>query len=59
MRQQTIAVSSTPNVMIGSIPGDLRVAGWDRSEIMVKTDGDMLEISQPNLTPWLSLAMKT
>ncbi len=45
MRQQTIAVSSTPNVMIGSIPGDLRAAGWDRSEIMVKTDGDKLEIS--------------
>lgn len=45
MRQQTITVSSTPNLVIESIPGDLRVAGWDRSEIMVKTDGDNLEIS--------------
>ncbi len=45
MQQQTIPVSSTPNVVIESIPGDLRVAGWERSEIMVKTDGDKLEIS--------------
>jgi hypothetical protein len=45
MQQQTVPVSSTPNVVIESIPGDLRVAGWDRSEIMVKTDGDKLKIS--------------
>ncbi len=45
MRQQTVPVSSTPNVVIETIPGDLRVAGWDRSEIMVKTDGDALKIS--------------
>ena len=45
MQQQTVSVSSTPNVVIKSIPGDLRVAGWERSEIMVKTDGDTLQIS--------------
>ncbi len=45
MRQQTISASSTPSLVIEPIPGDLRVAGWDRSEIMVKTDGDTLEIS--------------
>jgi hypothetical protein len=45
MRQQTISASSTPSLVIEPIPGDLRVAGWDRSEIMVKTDGDALEIS--------------
>jgi len=45
MQKQTISVSSTPNLVIESIPGDLRVAGWDRSEIMVKTDGDALQIS--------------
>jgi len=45
MRQQTVSVSSTPNLVIESIPGDLRVAGWDRFEIMVKTDGDALHIS--------------
>jgi hypothetical protein len=45
MRQQSLSVSPAPNVVIESIPGDLRVAGWDRSEIMVKTDGDALQIS--------------
>jgi hypothetical protein len=45
MHQQTVSVSSTPNLVIESIPGDLRVAGWDRSEIMVKTDGESLQIS--------------
>ena len=45
MQHQTIAVVSTPNLLIESIPGDLRVAGWDRSEIMVKTDGDALQVS--------------
>ncbi len=45
MRQQTVPVSPTPNIVIEPIPGDLRLAGWDRSEIMVKTDGDALQIS--------------
>ncbi len=45
MQQQTVPVSAAPNIVIESIPGDLRVAGWDRSEIMVKTDGDALQIS--------------
>ena len=45
MRQQTVSVSPAPNIVIESIPGDLRVAGWERAEIMVKTDGDALEIS--------------
>jgi hypothetical protein len=45
VKQQTVTVSSTPNVCIESIPGDLRVAGWDRPEIMVKTDGDEMNIA--------------
>jgi hypothetical protein len=45
MQHQTFSVVSTPNLLIESIPGDLRVAGWDRSEIMVKTDGDALQVS--------------
>ena len=45
MRQQTFSVSPAPNVVIESIPGDLRVAGWERAEIMVKTDGDLLTIT--------------
>ncbi len=45
MQQQTIAVSVMPNVVVESISGDLRVAGWERSEIMVKTDGEKLKIA--------------
>ena len=45
MKQHTVTVSSTPNVCIESIPGDLRVAGWDRPEIMVKTDGDEMNVA--------------
>lgn len=45
MQQQTLTVSATPNVVVGPISGDLRVAGWERLEIMVKTDGEKLEIT--------------
>jgi hypothetical protein len=45
MQQQTLPARAASNIVIESIPGDLRVAGWDRSEIMVKTDGDALQIS--------------
>jgi DUF4097 and DUF4098 domain-containing protein YvlB len=45
MQQQNLAVSATPTVVVESIPGDLRVAGWERSEIMAKTDGDELNLT--------------
>lgn len=45
MQQQTISAEKTVNVRISTIPGDLRVAGWDRPEIMAKTDGDTLNIN--------------
>jgi hypothetical protein len=45
MKQETVAVSSSPKVSVESLPGDLRVAGWDRSELMMKTDGDRLEVT--------------
>jgi hypothetical protein len=44
MKQQTISVGPAPEVTVQSVPGDLRVAGWERSEIMAKTDGDALDI---------------
>lgn len=45
MKQQTITVSPAPEVALQAIPGDLRVAGWERAEMMAKTDGDMLNIT--------------
>jgi len=48
MQQQTIAVGPSPKVEVESVPGDLRVAGWDRSEVMAKTDGDKLDLKAEN-----------
>ncbi|HTX91289.1 MAG TPA: hypothetical protein VMC09_08735 [Anaerolineales bacterium] len=48
MQQQTFTVKASPNVLIRSVAGDLRVAGWDRMEIMVKTDGEVLQVNPDN-----------
>ena len=45
MQQQTIAVGPNVNVVVENVSGDLRIAGWDRGELMAKTDGDQLDIS--------------
>ncbi len=44
MQQQTIPVSPNLNVLVHAVHGDLRVAGWDRNELMVKTDGSHLDL---------------
>jgi hypothetical protein len=44
MQQQSVPVSSNPNVLVHAVHGDLRVAGWDRNELMVKTAGSRLEL---------------
>jgi hypothetical protein len=44
MKMQTITTNAAPNVHVSPVPGDLRVAGWDRNELMAKTDGDMLDL---------------
>jgi hypothetical protein len=45
MQQQTVPVSSTVSVLVHKVHGDLRVAGWDRNELMVKTDGSDLDLA--------------
>lgn len=45
MQQQTISVGTNPNVTVHNVAGDLRVAGWDRNELMAKTDGDQLDVA--------------
>jgi hypothetical protein len=45
MQQQTISVGANPNVNVHNVSGDLRVAGWDRNELMAKTDGDTLDVA--------------
>lgn len=42
MKQQTLQADAGSEILLESISGDLRVAGWERNEIMLKTDGDEL-----------------
>ncbi|MBI4732995.1 MAG: hypothetical protein HY781_12880 [Chloroflexi bacterium] len=48
MQQQTISATQDVKVTVNPVPGDLRVAGWERAEIMVKTDGDELNLTSNN-----------
>jgi hypothetical protein len=43
MKQQTIPVNARVKVVLSSVPGDLQVVGWERNELMAKTDGSQLE----------------
>ncbi len=45
MQQQTVPVSPNAKVLVHDVHGDLRVAGWDRNELMVKTDGGHLDLA--------------
>ena len=44
MQQQTVPVNPNANVLVHAVHGDLRVAGWERNELMVKTDGSRLDL---------------
>ena len=44
MKQQTVPVTPNTSVLVKAVHGDLRVAGWERNELMVKTDGGHLEL---------------
>jgi len=43
MQQQTVSVPPSPSVLVRAVHGDLRVAGWERNELMAKTSGSLLE----------------
>lgn len=44
MGQQSVTTSSTPEVLIEEVHGNLEVKGWDRSDVLVKpsTDDDLI-----------------
>jgi hypothetical protein len=43
MQQQTVPVTPNISVLVHHVHGDLRVAGWERNELMAKTSGSQLE----------------
>ena len=45
MKQQTVPVNPNASVLVNNVQGDLRVAGWERNELMVKTSGSILELA--------------
>ncbi|HCC79293.1 MAG: hypothetical protein A2X25_08740 [Chloroflexi bacterium GWB2_49_20] len=44
MKQQTLQADANSHIQVQFVAGDLRVAGWERAEIMAKTNGDSLDI---------------
>ena len=44
MQQQTVPVNPNASVLIHAVRGDLRVAGWERNELMAKTAGSQLDL---------------
>ena len=43
MKQKTIPVNAKVKVLLSAVPGDLQIVGWERSELMIKTDGGRLD----------------
>jgi hypothetical protein len=46
MKQQTLQADSSSQILVKTVAGDMRVAGWERSEIMAKTTGDNLDFNE-------------
>ncbi len=44
MQERTIVVHETPSVHVATVPEDLRVAGWERPELVARTSGETLTV---------------
>lgn len=44
MQERTITVHETPNLYVATVPDDLRVAGWERPELVARTSGETLTV---------------
>jgi len=45
MLKKTLPIGSVSKIVLMNAPGDLRVTGWERDEILARTDGDLLELA--------------
>lgn len=45
MLKKTMPIGSISKIVLTNAPGDLRVTGWERDEILARTDGDLLELA--------------
>jgi hypothetical protein len=46
MSEKTISTGENPEIVIQSVGGDLRLAGWERSEVSLHADEDELKLTQ-------------
>jgi len=44
MKQQILQANPESKIILENLSGDLRIAGWDRSEIMARTNGEELVV---------------
>ncbi len=44
MKRQTVISAPDPKIVLRSVPGDVRVIGWERNELSAKTNGNVLEL---------------
>lgn len=45
MEQQILTIKPDSKIIIGTVPGDLRVRGWEQIELSAKTDGSELTVT--------------
>ncbi len=45
MLKKTLAVRANFKIVLKDSPGDLRLTGWERDEILAKSDGDALDLA--------------
>jgi len=46
MLQKTLSVGTAPNILLETAPGNLRAIGWERDEILAKTDDELLDLTR-------------
>lgn len=46
MERQTLQCGPTPHLHINTVSGNLQVAGWDRNELTLKSDGSQLNVTE-------------
>lgn len=47
MQRKSITTTAAPRVVVDDLPGDVRVKGWDRTEILVESDADVAIALEP------------
>jgi len=44
MQERTVVIAERPHIVLTAVPGDLRLAGWERPELLARTSGEVLDL---------------